>query len=362
MSDSYLQFETETEMGRYHSKYLDSFDRNLTLSETNLFYKQVLENSTSRSLNKKRQSLRKSADWGIESSTESSTSSSSSGFSRALLFNDETKNWLYRIETAKERDNEETPRVTWVDKMDFIWACAAQIIGVSNMTGFSINLVANGGIIFLIPTIIWYVILGLPIVFLEIAIGQYTSDGPISIWNCAPLFKGLGGSTVLIALYLTIFGVRFSADFGYFAYASAKDTLPLNASEFNTSMCFQRMTKHYHEVVEKKSIPYERFKNYTVIERVVITNFAVYFTGLIVLALGIPFFGRWGRWKMLMRFLFLLPFVIYTLTLPGAFEGIAMGLRPDAGHLGSVRIWLLSMLYVIWSLSLNSGTNTTLAR
>jgi solute carrier family 6 GABA transporter-like protein 6/8/11/12/13 len=44
--------------------------------------------------------------------------------------------------------------------------------------------------VFLIPYLIIGVVGGIPIFFLEIALGQFMKAGSINVWNIAPLFKG----------------------------------------------------------------------------------------------------------------------------------------------------------------------------
>lgn len=43
---------------------------------------------------------------------------------------------------------------------------------------------------FLIPYIIFMIICGTPLFFLELAVAQYSSASPLSLWQIAPLFKG----------------------------------------------------------------------------------------------------------------------------------------------------------------------------
>lgn len=43
---------------------------------------------------------------------------------------------------------------------------------------------------FLIPYTIMLGLVGLPLFYMEVALGQYASLGPISIWRINPLFKG----------------------------------------------------------------------------------------------------------------------------------------------------------------------------
>lgn len=44
---------------------------------------------------------------------------------------------------------------------------------------------------FLVPYFLMLVIAGIPMYFLELALGQYASLGPVGIWNLAPVFRGL---------------------------------------------------------------------------------------------------------------------------------------------------------------------------
>ena len=44
---------------------------------------------------------------------------------------------------------------------------------------------------FLIPFFIFMVLVGIPIMYLELAVGQFTSRGPILSWVMVPLFKGI---------------------------------------------------------------------------------------------------------------------------------------------------------------------------
>ena len=44
--------------------------------------------------------------------------------------------------------------------------------------------------VFLIPYLLIVFVGGIPIFFLEIALGQFMKAGSINVWNIAPLFKG----------------------------------------------------------------------------------------------------------------------------------------------------------------------------
>jgi hypothetical protein len=44
--------------------------------------------------------------------------------------------------------------------------------------------------VFLIPYVIFLFLLGIPLFYLEINLGQFTSQGPVQCWRMAPIFKG----------------------------------------------------------------------------------------------------------------------------------------------------------------------------
>lgn len=52
---------------------------------------------------------------------------------------------------------------------------------------------------FLIPYVIMLFFVGLPLFMMELAFGQYASEGPITIWKISPLFKGLGYAMFLMS-------------------------------------------------------------------------------------------------------------------------------------------------------------------
>jgi len=51
---------------------------------------------------------------------------------------------------------------------------------------------------FLIPYFIFMILLGLPLFYLELALGQYASVGSITVWRLCPLFKGIRRCAVIV--------------------------------------------------------------------------------------------------------------------------------------------------------------------
>jgi solute carrier family 6 amino acid transporter-like protein 5/7/9/14 len=57
---------------------------------------------------------------------------------------------------------------------------------------FPIVAYKNGGGAFLIPYMIVLFVIGKPLYFLELAVGQFSGFGPIKIWKMSPICKGVG--------------------------------------------------------------------------------------------------------------------------------------------------------------------------
>ena len=124
----------------------------------------------------------------------------------------------------------ETERGTWGKQIDFLLSCIGFAVGLGNLWRFpylcmrnggginffsyiflyiykSINiffyLIDNGMILhlntkifsiagaFLIPYFFFLFMCGVPLFFLELALGQFASLSPLAIWKFCPLFKGI---------------------------------------------------------------------------------------------------------------------------------------------------------------------------
>uniref|UniRef100_A0A3Q3VNQ0 Transporter n=1 Tax=Mola mola TaxID=94237 RepID=A0A3Q3VNQ0_MOLML len=83
------------------------------------------------------------------------------------------------------------PRAKWANKTEFMFSMAGQIISLQNVWIFPYVCFVNGGGAFLIPYGFLLLFCGLPLFFLETALGQYTSEGGVTAWRkICPMLQG----------------------------------------------------------------------------------------------------------------------------------------------------------------------------
>ncbi|KAI3382518.1 hypothetical protein SNEBB_010954 [Seison nebaliae] len=112
---------------------------------------------------------------------------------------------LQNLNFPEDGNNGADDRGQWTSQLDFIVASLAYAVGLGNIWRFPYLCYRNGGGAFLIPYVIFLLLVGIPIFFLELAIGQYSSRGPIRCWEMCPMFKGLGIAMFIIVSYMNIY-------------------------------------------------------------------------------------------------------------------------------------------------------------
>lgn len=112
--------------------------------------------------------------------------------------------------TIKEKDfanfNCEDERESWDSKLTFILATVGYAVGLGNVWRFPYLAQKNGGGAFLIPYFVMLCIEGIPIFYLELAIGQRLRKGAIGVWNSvSPYLAGIGISSAVVSFNVALY-------------------------------------------------------------------------------------------------------------------------------------------------------------
>ncbi|XP_068598918.1 sodium- and chloride-dependent neutral and basic amino acid transporter B(0+)-like [Brachionichthys hirsutus] len=100
------------------------------------------------------------------------------------------------------------------------------VIGLGNIWRFPYLAYKNGGGAFLIPYFLMLLLCGIPLFFMEAAIGQFCSQGLIKAWSAVPILQGLSVSMLTVMGLVSIYYNVIIAYSLYFLFASFQFPLP----------------------------------------------------------------------------------------------------------------------------------------
>uniref|UniRef100_A0A3P8WU48 Transporter n=1 Tax=Cynoglossus semilaevis TaxID=244447 RepID=A0A3P8WU48_CYNSE len=268
-------------------------------------------------------------------------------------------------------------RETWTRQMDFIMSCVGFAVGLGNVWRFPYLCYKNGG--------------GIPIFFLEIALGQFMKAGSITAWNIAPLFKGLGFSSMVIVFFCNTYYIVVLAWGVYYLCMSFSSPLPWSTckNKWNTPSCIQSFP---HEVCHNSS-----FANVTVTRNMTCAQLknmrspiieywenkvldissgldqpghlkwelvlCLIFVWLIVYFCvwkGVKTTGKIVYITAIFPYLVLIILLIRGVTLPGAYDGIMYYISPDWSKLAHAQVWIDAGTQIFFSYAIGLGALTNL--
>ncbi|KAF7991044.1 hypothetical protein HCN44_000859 [Aphidius gifuensis] len=106
----------------------------------------------------------------------------------------------------QDGEDDHPERGTWTGKFDFLLSLLGYSVGLGNVWRFPYLCYSNGGGAFLIPFTIMLIIAGLPLMFMELSLGQYASLGPVAAYQkFSPLLRGLGYGMVLVSSVVMLY-------------------------------------------------------------------------------------------------------------------------------------------------------------
>ena len=131
-------------------------------------------------------------------------------------------------DTRGEADRKvELERGSWDSQLEFLLSCVGFTIGPSVIWRIPYMCYRYGGAAFLLAYTLMLILLGLPLVFLELTLGQYSGRGPLHLFSrMAPATKGLGLAIVFISIITVIYFNMISAYTLFYTFASFSSSVP----------------------------------------------------------------------------------------------------------------------------------------
>ncbi|XP_076008059.1 sodium- and chloride-dependent GABA transporter 2-like isoform X2 [Genypterus blacodes] len=265
-------------------------------------------------------------------------------------------------------------RGQWSNKMEFILSVAGSIIGLGNMWRFPYLCYKNGGGAFLIPYLIFLITCGVPVFFLETALGQFTSQGGITCWRkISPLFEGLGyGTQVIVTLLNFYYIIVLAWGIFYLSFSFSWDLAWSSCNNtWNTENCleFQRRNTS-HDVVHNPNATSPVMEFWEIspgIDTMGSLNWDLALCLLIAWVMcyfciwkGVKSTGKVVYFTATFPYLMLIVLLIRGITLPGAGIGIQFYLYPDLGRLSDPQVWMDAGTQIFFSYAICLGSLTAL--
>ncbi|CAF4977823.1 unnamed protein product, partial [Rotaria sp. Silwood1] len=262
--------------------------------------------------------------------------------------------------------------------------------------------------VFLIPYIIFLFFLGIPLFYLEVNLGQFTSQGATHCWRMAPIFKGLGISMSIMSFFFTVyytmlvgysvlyFILSFRKELQWATCGSWANCIS-NFSSFTTQSNYENTYKYpngrflytflgqnFTEIGSwnitngtqygKPILPSDDyFNNYilnksegidfisTIDWRLVLCLLGTWILIYICLCGGVKISGKIVYFTSVFPYVILLILGIRGWMLPGMSNGIYFYMKPDVSRLRETRVWNDAANQIFFILSVTYGGLITLS-
>nr|XP_050868486.1 sodium- and chloride-dependent glycine transporter 1-like [Vespula vulgaris]XP_050868487.1 sodium- and chloride-dependent glycine transporter 1-like [Vespula vulgaris]XP_050868488.1 sodium- and chloride-dependent glycine transporter 1-like [Vespula vulgaris] len=303
-------------------------------------------------------------------------------------------------------EDDHPERGTWTGKFDFLLSLLGYSVGLGNVWRFPYLCYSNGGGAFLIPFTVMLIIAGLPLMFMELSLGQYASLGPVAAYKrFCPLLRGLGYGMVLVSSVVMLYYNLIIAWTLYYIFASVVGAgeLPWAKCEdpWSTEDCFmpaaaEACTSQDYYYYKRKCLnstqmasmgltienitnairkppAEEYFTNHVLgmssgIEEtgsirpsMATSLFLAWVIVFLCLSKGVQSSGKVVYFTALFPYVVLIALFVRGILLPGATEGILFYLTPDWKRLMSAKVWGDAAVQIFFALSPAWGGLITLS-
>uniref|UniRef100_A0A3P8YK72 Transporter n=1 Tax=Esox lucius TaxID=8010 RepID=A0A3P8YK72_ESOLU len=260
---------------------------------------------------------------------------------------------------------DEEGRPAWNSKLQYILAQVGFSVGLGNVWRFPYLCQKNGGGAYLVPYFILLILIGIPLFFLELAVGQRIRRGSIGVWNYVyPQLGGIGVSSLMVCGFV---GLYYNVIIGwsiFYFFQSFQYPLPWAECPIRVVNGSQAITE---PECEKSSATtyfwYRQTLNITsTIEdsgglnwKMTLSLFAAWLIVCLAVIRGIQSSGKVMYFSSLFPYVVLICFLVRGLMLKGSVDGIAHMFTPKLEKMLEPQVWREAATQVFFALGLGFG-------
>uniref|UniRef100_A0A182QCT8 Transporter n=1 Tax=Anopheles farauti TaxID=69004 RepID=A0A182QCT8_9DIPT len=290
-------------------------------------------------------------------------------------------------------DKDLPERGSWGSKLDFILSVVGLAIGLGNVWRFPYLCYKNGGGAFLIPYFVTLFLAGIPMFFMELALGQMLTIGGLGVFKIAPIFKGIGYAAAVMSCWMNVYYIVILAWAIFYFFMSLRADVPwrtcdnawnsincVNPYDRKDLLCWETLgvngtitkicslNSNNVSVTDLADPVKEFWERRTLmissgIDQVGSIRWELAGTLLLVWILcyfciwkGVKWTGKVVYFTALFPYFLLTILLIRGITLPGAFEGIKFYVSPNLSKLAESEVWIDAVTQIFFSYGLGLGT------
>uniref|UniRef100_A0A5S6Q6S3 Transporter n=1 Tax=Trichuris muris TaxID=70415 RepID=A0A5S6Q6S3_TRIMR len=270
-------------------------------------------------------------------------------------------------------------RLKWASKVEFVLALIGFSVDLGNVWRFPYICYRNGGGAFLIPYFVMFIFCGLPLFYMELALGQYHRCGCLAIWKfLLPILKGVGYATCLIDVYMGCFYNTVISWALFYLSSSFQSPVPWQTcnNSWNTDNCLTDDSNppltnatSLNGIINGTSAAEEFFlRNVLELHRsggiedmgqikwqLLLCLFFIYLTVYFAIWKGPRSAGKAVWFTAIAPYVALISLLTHGTTLPGALSGIVYFLTPQWEKLLQIEVWIDAAAQIFFSLGPGFG-------
>ncbi|EDV26055.1 uncharacterized protein TRIADDRAFT_37598 [Trichoplax adhaerens] len=257
---------------------------------------------------------------------------------------------------------EDQKREKWDNKVQAFLSLIGFAVGVANFWRFPYMCQKNGGGTFLIPYAVMTLIIGFPLTYIELLVGQKFQKGPLLAWGAiSPYARGIGiASCICCCIGASYYAAVLGYSIFYFSN-SFRSPLPWSQCPIIRNESNFTHAKVDPECSIAQPAVYYFYKETLDATHSINDGGGIYWKAIICLAAGwiILYFclmqgikssGKVVYVTATLPYVFLIAFLVRGMTLPGHENGLAELIRPNITALRNPYVWKDAAAQIFYSL------------